>query len=448
MAYFPFFVELAGTRGLIVGGGTVALRKAEKLLPYGPALTVVCPQPLPALAALPGVTLVRRAFVPGDLAPAPAFVIAATDDRALNARIAALCRRRHIPVNAVDDAAACSFLFPALVRRGPLSVGISTGGASPAAAAALRRRVEAAIPEQTGPILTWLAKLRPALKARFSAEPDRADRCRALWQEALRLGRPLTGPETEALLAGGARPAAGQVFLVGAGCGRADWITVRGLACIRRCDALVYDDLIDKALLEEAPAEAERIYMGKRAGRHSAGQREINERLIGLARQGRTVVRLKGGDPFLFGRGGEELAALQQAGIPCEVVPGIPSALGIPAQAGIPVTCRGLSRSVHIVAGHTADTPDGLPELAPLAVLEGTLVFLMGLRQLERIADGLMAAGKAPDTPVAVLAGGNAPEAFALCGRLDTIARQSQAACIQPPAVIVIGPAAAFPQGL
>ena len=236
----------------------------------------------------------------------------------------------------------------------------------------------------------------------------------------------------------------GKVYLVGAGCGKADLITARGLRLLQRCGAVVYDDLIDKTLLDEAPAEAERIYMGKRAGRHSAGQQEINERLTGLARQGKMVVRLKGGDPYIFGRGGEEMQALLEADVPCEMVPGISSALGIPAQAGIPVTCRGVSRSVHIIVGHTADTPDGLPALEQLAGLEGTLVFLMGLGRLTEIAARLIGAGMPPETPAAVLAGGSAPAQITVRGTLNDIARKTAAAVVPPPAVIVVGAAAAL----
>lgn len=231
---------------------------------------------------------------------------------------------------------------------------------------------------------------------------------------------------------------AGAVYLVGAGCGRADLITVRGQRLLEGCDAVVYDDLIDPALLEYAPAEARRIYMGKRSGRHSAPQQEITAALIALAREGKTVVRLKGGDPFVFGRGGEEMLALKEAGIPCEEVPGISSAIAIPAAAGIPVTHRGLSRSFHVITGHTADTPDGLPpELERLAGLEGTLVFLMGLGRLEQIARRLMAGGRGADTPAAVLSGGNSPNPAAVRGTLGDIA--GKAAGVRSPAVFVVG---------
>lgn len=235
----------------------------------------------------------------------------------------------------------------------------------------------------------------------------------------------------------------GCVYLVGAGCGPADLITLRGMARLQDCDAVVYDDLIDPALLDLAPPAAERIYMGKRRGRHSAPQAEISAKLTALAQDGKRVVRLKGGDPFVFGRGGEEIVALQAAGIPYEEIPGISSAIAIPAAAGIPVTHRGVSQGLHIVTGHTADTPDALPvHFEKLAALDGTLVFLMGLSQLASIVERLLAAGKSPDTPAAVISGGNAPHPAAVRGVLADIAMR--AAEVSPPAVIVVGAVAAF----
>ena len=237
----------------------------------------------------------------------------------------------------------------------------------------------------------------------------------------------------------------GWVYLVGAGCGEADLITLRGMALLRNCDAVVYDDLISKELLHAVPPQAEKIYMGKRSGHHSAAQKEICAVLIRLAKEGKSVVRLKGGDPFIFGRGGEEALALQQAGVPCQVVPGISSAIAIPAWAGIPVTCRGVSQSVHIVTAHTADTPDGLPAYFDrLAALPGTLVFLMGLSRLERITRRLTEAGLSPDTPAAVVSGGNAPSPVTVRGTLEDIACRARKAAVHSPAVIVVGRAAAL----
>ena len=235
----------------------------------------------------------------------------------------------------------------------------------------------------------------------------------------------------------------GCVWLIGAGCGSADLITVRGLRLLRQCDVVVYDDLIDNALLAEAPRQARRIYMGKRCGKHSAPQEGISRVLVEEARAGHRVARLKGGDPFVFGRGGEEAQALRDAGISYEEVPGISSAIAIPAAAGIPVTHRGVSRSFHIITGHTA--AGGLPEgAAHLAALDGTLVFLMGLSHLEKIAGSLLEAGKSPDTPAAVISGGNAAHPATVRATLGTIAQRAREADVRPPAVIVVGGTAAL----
>lgn len=237
----------------------------------------------------------------------------------------------------------------------------------------------------------------------------------------------------------------GRVYLVGAGCGEADLITVRGASLLRRCDAVVYDDLIDPALLLQTPSHAEWYYMGKRSGGHSACQNQICQRLIQLAGEGKTVVRLKGGDPYVFGRGGEEMLALAEAGIPCEEVPGITSAIAIPAQAGIPVTHRQISRSFHVVTAHMADTPDGLPaDMEKLAHLSGTLVFLMGLALLPRLSERLLAAGMDPAVPAAVVSGGNAPHPAIVRGTLADIARRTTEAGVSAPAVILVGATAAM----
>lgn len=232
----------------------------------------------------------------------------------------------------------------------------------------------------------------------------------------------------------------GCVCLVGAGCGAEDLITVRGLNRLQRCDVVVYDDLIENSLLEQVPEGAEKIYMGKRDGRHSKSQEEICAVLVDKAKEGKRVVRLKGGDPFVFGRGGEEILALQKAGVPYEEVPGISSAIAIPAEAGIPVTHRGKSRSFHVITAHTADTEDGLPEeFDCYANLKGTLVFLMGLRQLPRIAERLMKAGMPADTPAAVVSGGNAKRHASVRGILQNIAERVSQEGVCSPAVIVVG---------
>lgn len=424
MPWFPFFVNLEGEEGLVVGGGAVARRKVEKLLPYGPHLTVVAPEICPALVQTPGLTLCRRPFQDNDLHPDLRFVIAATGDPTLNHHIAELCRARRILVNVVDDPAACGFFFPALVRRGQLSVGISTGGASPTAAVWLKEKIEAILPPHFAAILDHLEGLRGAMK---KEEPDERRRA-ARFREAFELE--LAVPENAESM-----PPTGRVALVGAGCGSADLITVRGLRLLRQCRAVVYDDLIDDALLDQVPPEAERHYMGKRSGKHAAAQQEINQTLIDLARKGGLVVRLKGGDPYVFGRGGEEALALQAAGIDYEVVPGISSAIAIPAEAGIPVTHRATSRAVHIITAHTG--ADRQPDYRRYAGLDGTLVFLMGLHRLPQIAAGLMEGGMDPATPAAVISGGNAARPGCVRAPLREIAVAARQ--MEAPAVIVVG---------
>lgn len=430
MSAFPFFVELEGKRCLVVGGGKVARRKAEALLSFGAQVTLVAPEIQEVLCRNPGFDLWQRPFREADLEGFD-FVIAASDDFTVNERVAMLCHARKIPVNRADEDGSQGFLFPALVKRGDLTIGISTSGASPTAAGVFRRWIEAGLPQRTEEILTYLRKARERVKAHLPQGEERTGLIRSIAAESLRKGTPLI-PEEEAGLEN-----PGRVYLVGAGCGSADLITVRGLRLIGVCDALVYDALIDKALLEAAPAQAEKIPMGKRAGEESARQEEIIEKMIALARTGKTVVRLKGGDPYLFGRGGEELLALKAAGIPCEEVPGIPSAIGIPAEFDIPVTHRKVSRSLHIITGHTADTQGLPPNMEEFARLEGTLVFLMGLSHLEDIASSLMQYGKSPDTPAAVLSGGNAPVRQCIRGTLETIPQLAKNA--QAPAIILVG---------
>ena len=442
MPHFPMFVDLTGKPILIVGGGAVALRKLRKLAPYGGILTVIAPEILPEIADMPGLRLYRRKFRAWDLHRRPALVIAATNDPAANSRISTLCRRKRIPVNVVDDPARCSFLFPALVRQGNFSAGISTGGASPTAAVYFKEQLQARLPERLDEILAWLDAQRPLLKEAIPEQSRRAGVLRGLFDACVSKGAPLTPEEAEIVI--GEKPM-GSVALVGAGCGKADLITLRGLRLLQQCQAVVYDDLIDPALLEAAPESARRIYMGKRSGAHSAPQDEINRKLVELAQSGLRVVRLKGGDPYLFGRGGEEMLALRSAGIPCQEVPGIPSAIGIPAEAGIPVTHRGASRGLHIITAHTSDTPDGLPgDFDRLAGLPGTLVFLMGLKQLPTIAERLMAAGKSGDTPAAVLSGGNAPHPATVRTPLCRLAQAAREARVVPPAIILVGAVAAL----
>lgn len=337
MGYFPFFMDIKGQEGLIVGGGKVALRKVLKLLPFHPRLTVVAPVMEKELLEHSEITCKVRAFAESDVC-GKMFVIAASDDKDVNCLVARLCKERQIPVNVVDDKEACSFLFPALVKEGHLTVGISTEGASPALAGYLRGQIEAMLPDGIGEQLDQMEILREQVKKEFPDQEDRVEILRKSARQCVNL---------QAM-------EAGSVALVGAGCGAYDLITVRGMRIVQSAQVIVYDDLIDERLLSFAGESCERIYVGKRSGIHSMPQEEINEILIARAKEGKRVVRLKGGDPFVFGRGGEELLALEEARIKTRVVPGISSAVGVPEQAGIPVTHRNVSRSFHVITAHTS----------------------------------------------------------------------------------------------
>lgn len=426
MGYFPFFMDIEGQKGLIVGGGEVALRKVLKLLPFHPRLTVVAPVIIKELLDIPEITCLRRPFMQEDIC-GQMFVLAASDEKEVNRDVAILCGEKNIPVNVADDKEACSFLFPALVKKGRLTIGISTQGASPALAGWIRGCVEAALPQGIDESLAYLEELRSRTKECVPQQEKRAEILRQAALNCVDQGHP--GQDEK-----------GVVILVGAGCGSYDLITVRGFRAVQSAQVLVYDDLIDDRLLSCAGESCERIYVGKRKGVHSMHQEEINTLLISKAKEGKRVVRLKGGDPFVFGRGGEEIQALRKAGVTVEEIPGISSGIAVPAQAGIPVTHRGISSSVHVITGHGAETKDGLPkDMETLAKLDGTLVFLMGLTNLEKIADRLMTYGKSPDTPAAVIQGGFEGDMQIVRGCLKDIAEKVRQSDLSAPAVIVVG---------
>ena len=437
MPHFPVFMNIKNKEVLVFGGGMVALRKIKKLQVYEPRIKVIAPKVLPDINNYESVVVEKRSYKWTDLWKCPALVIAATDDNELNHKIAKRCHRKRILVNVVDDPKYCSFVFPALVNQGEFSAGICTGGASPTASAYFKEQLQRTVPDTIDEILNWLEDQRTELKAEVVDDKERAHILRDLFYCCIEKEAPLTEEELEKCKYEGR---VGSVALVGAGCGKADLITVRGLRLLQQCQAVVYDDLIDKELLEYVPESAERIYVGKRMGSHYASQEEINQKLIELAQKGLRVVRLKGGDPYLFGRGGEEMLALREKGIVCQEVPGIPSAIGIPAEAGIPVTHRKVSRGLHIVTAHTSDTEDGLPaDFDDLAKLDGTLVFLMGLNQLPKIVERLQKSGKSSETPIAVISGGNAPNLKCVRSTLHEIEESVKKEAVTAPAIILVG---------
>ncbi|MDJ0391346.1 siroheme synthase CysG [Roseomonas sp. E05] len=445
---FPVFLDLAGTEVLVVGGGDVAAAKCRLLRPAGAAIRVVDPAPEPViedLAAAGQVALLRRAFAPEDLDGARLCYVA-LDDAAEAAAVVAEARRRGVLVNAVDRPALCDFTTPAMVQRGPVAIAIGTAGLAPALARDLRARIEAAVPPAFGALAAFCARWRDRVAA---ALPDR-DRRRRLWDEVLEgaeaaalLEREDAGAADAAMEArlarSGTAPQRGRASLVGAGPGDPDLLTLKALRALTRADVVLYDKLVDPRVLGLARRDARRIDVGKRCGRHSMSQAAINALLVREVRSGAHVVRLKGGDPFIFGRGGEELEALRAAGAEVEVVPGITTALAVAARLGVPLTHRGAARGLHLITAHGAD--DALPahDWRALAESQGTLAVYMGARTLPRLAGALLAAGMAADTPAIAVENASLPGERRIAAPLAEIAGAVAAAAVQGPTLVLIG---------
>ena len=451
MNYFPVFFDLNGQKVLIVGGGEVAMRKISLLERTGASITVVAPVIAPELmvrAAAGQLKLVIREFVPDDLDGAR-LVIVATSRRAVNRWIAKLSESRNVPVNVVDDREASRFIVPAVIDRDPVMIAISTGGASPVLARRLRARLEAMIPKRIGELASWLRALRASTRLKLRDTDERRRFFEAIVdgpaarrftegdvQGASRIAQQLLAASSTA------PPAAGEVTLVGAGPGDPELLTLKALRALQDADVILYDRLVPAAVLDLARRDAARICVGKAAGNIGSTQEEINTLLIEHANQGRRVVRLKGGDPFIFGRGGEELQALAAAKINFSVIPGITAATGCAAYAGIPLTHRDHAHSVTFVTGHAQDhgkEPGAEPDWRALAAPGTTAVFYMGLARLEQIVAKLVEHGASPALPAGIVAQGTTPNQRVITATLATIRGASVAANLESPALLIVG---------
>jgi uroporphyrin-III C-methyltransferase/precorrin-2 dehydrogenase/sirohydrochlorin ferrochelatase len=454
--YFPVFFDLTGQKVLIVGGGDVALRKISLLQRTGASITVVAPQIAPELmagAAAGKLELAIREFVPEDLDGAR-LVIVATSRRAVNRWIAKLSESRNIPVNVVDDREASRFIVPAIIDRDPVLVAISTGGTSPVLARRLRERLEALIPARIGQLASWLEALRRSTREKLRDTDERRRFFEAVVdgpaarrfiegdnQGARRLAQQLLATTSTA------PRAAGDVTLVGAGPGDPELLTLKALRALQDADVILHDRLVPPAVLDLARRDATRICVGKAAGNIGSTQEEINALMIELANQGKRVVRLKGGDPFVFGRGGEELQALAKAHINFSVVPGITAALGSAAYAGIPLTHRDFAHGVSFVTGHGRDEGQE-PDWRALAMPGATAVFYMGLKRLDHIVEKLLEHGAPATRPAGLIAQGTTANQRVITATLATIRGISSAASLQPPALLVVGDVVALQSSL
>jgi uroporphyrin-III C-methyltransferase/precorrin-2 dehydrogenase/sirohydrochlorin ferrochelatase len=446
MSWLPVTLHLEDRDCLVVGGGDVAARKVSQLRKAGARVRVVAPRlcaELGELAATAVVTHDGREFRDADL-KACTLVIAATDDRALNARISKLAQARRIPVNVVDDPALCSFIMPSVVDRSPVLIAVSTGGASPVLARLLRARLETLIPSAYGRLAALMRDFRDRVRARF---PEMRER-RRFWEGVLH------GPIAEMLFAGQDRaalealeaeltlgnavPQTGEVYLVGGGPGDPDLLTFRALRLMQQADVVLYDRLVARAIVDLCRKDAERIYVGKERDRHALSQEDMNRLLIRLAREGKRVLRLKGGDPFVFGRGGEEIEQLSEAGIPFQVVPGITAAAGCAAYAGIPLTHRDYAHSCIFVTAHEKDGRIDL-NWSALVQPRQTIAIYMGVKSMELLCRSLIEHGMQPRMPAAVVERGTTERQRVHIGTLESLPAIAAANDIQPPAMTIIG---------
>ena len=431
MRHFPIFLDLHGRRVLVFGWGEAAERKAALVARAGGMVIHAPPGP----------------FHPSMLAECVMAFGADAPDADL-AALSAAAQAASVPVNIVDRPALCSFIMPAIVERDPMTIAISSGGAAPVLARMLRARIEAVIAPAYGRLAAIAEQFKAPLRRRH---PDIAARRRVL--ERLLGGKAADlvfagrDDEARALFARAAEDgdgssetptSGGMVFLVGAGPGAADLLTLRAQRLLGEADVIVHDRLVTDDVLDMARRDADRIYVGKVRANHCLKQEEINALLIRLAREGRRVVRLKGGDPFIFGRGGEEAEALAEAGIAFEVVPGVTAALACAAQAGIPLTHRAVARAVTFVTGHTKDGHLDL-EFAPLVRTRTTLAVYMGIVSLPQLRDGLLEHGMDPHTPAAIIERGGTPRQRLLRGTLDSLVADAPGWATGGPALVLIG---------
>lgn len=446
MNLLPIFLNIKNKKCVVVGGGEVAFRKATLLLRAGADLNIVAPvlsDELRKLCVDTNCAITAREFEQADINNA-ILVVAATDDLKTNERVSVIASTLNIPVNVVDQPHLCSFIMPSIVDRSPIVVAISSGGSSPILTRKLKELNEAMIPGRIDKLAELLGSFRGRVKSEIN---DFSARIR-FWENVLdseipelvyngqddearsALDNRLTNPKNDRV--------GGEVYLVGAGPGDPDLLTLRALRLMHKADVVLYDRLVSPEVLLKLRPDAQKIYVGKRSADHAVPQETINEMLVRLAEEGNRVLRLKGGDPFIFGRGGEELESLAAAGIPFQVVPGITAASGCASYAGIPLTHRDYSQSVRFLTGHTRDGRVPL-EWDLLVKEQQTLVFYMGLAGLPDICDQLLKHGMPSSTPVAVIQQGTTQTQKVVVGNLDRIADLAVEKEVQAPTIIIIG---------
>ncbi|MBT8134187.1 MAG: siroheme synthase CysG [Gammaproteobacteria bacterium] len=447
MEYLPIFIQIKNRPCLVVGGGSIAARKVALLRKAQADVTVVSPQLCAELEGLSQQGLIEhkaRIFEDSDLDEC-VIVIAATDQHDVNQHISDLANKFSVPVNVVDNPKQGSFIMPSIIDRSPVVIAVSTGGSSPVLARLIRTRLEGSIPAAYGQLAKLVESFRDKVKAAF---PDVESR-RSFWEKILQ------GSVAEMVFTGHENDAKkmldkaideqsvvpqipGEVFLVGAGPGDPDLLTFRALRLMQQADVVVYDRLVSPAIMEMVRRDAEVVYVGKERDKHTMQQESINQLLVRLAKEGKRVLRLKGGDPFIFGRGGEEIELLAEEGVAFQVVPGITAATGCSSYAGIPLTHRDYAQSCVFVTGHLKDGSVDLNWKA-LAHPNQTVVFYMGLHGAPTLCKEMVAHGLPPTTPVALVEQGTTPQQRVYIATLDTLLDVIASEDIKPPTLIIVG---------
>lgn len=446
MKHFPVFLNLKDRHCLVIGGGAVASRKVNNLLKADANVIVISPvisDELKHFGSEGKITVIEREFQTSDIAVA-FLVVAATDNSDVNEQIATQANIANTMVNVADNADLCSFIFPSILDRSPVTIAVSTGGASPVLARQLRMKLETMIPSACGRLAGITEEYREKVKQHFPKQEHR----KAFWENALK------GPFAELVYAGQDTSARkllndllakghdehpmGEVYLVGAGPGDPDLLTFKAARLMQQADVMVYDRLVSKPILNMANKNAERLYVGKEKDNHAVPQDKINDLLVELAKQGKRVLRLKGGDPFIFGRGGEEIETLAENQVPFQVVPAITAASGCSSYAGIPLTHRDYAQSVTFATGHLKDGSINL-NWDQLTQINHTIVFYMGLTGIKVISEQLQAHGMSGDMPAALIEQGTTRNQRVHIGTVATLPQLVKDSGVRAPTLTIIG---------
>ena len=445
MKFLPIFLDLADKKCVVVGGGEVAQRKAKLLLRASAKVNIISVEFTQSLRELSDshCTLIEQAFTPSHLAGA-ALIVAATDSATTNKEVAKIATELNIPVNVVDMPELCSCIMPALIDRSPVVIAVSTGGNSPVLTRKIKELVEVALPNNVGLLSQLMGSWRNKVKKKYASFGSRLN----FWEQILESEVPdlvFKNRYEEAekrigeyLEKNNVTRGQGEVYLVGAGPGDPDLLTLRALRLMYQADIVLYDRLVSKEILEKVRPDSELISVGKSGTRHTVEQGKINDMLISFSKEGKKVLRLKGGDPFIFGRGGEEIEELAKEGIPFQIVPGITAASGCGSYAGIPLTHRDCAQSVRFLAGHMKDGKLKL-DWKNLVSSQETLVFYMGLLSINTICEKLIKHGMDSSTPIAAIEHGTTRNQRVIVSKLREISSVLDKGDFESPTLLIIG---------